>query len=209
MNFEKKHICFAIAIVIFVLLLICPCRKSPSEHLTIREANRPGTVWKTQVYTDPSTGLTIDDAYAGLIGKEPAISVIMFHRLNCSEFAPMAKVFRTARRNMENTQVRFYEEVADPLNPLDYGSYPMVIKRWRDGLDGSLQIAKYEGSFDFGEFQDWVLSDKIERMPTEWVKAWSGEVHTSREDIWPAGPTPADPYPTTLLDPSGRSHNFM
>lgn len=193
---ENSDICIALIAAIILLLMYYLCVNfNKSEYMTIREQNRPGTAWATEIYHDPNSGLVMDDAFAQLEGKVPAVRVIMYHRLNCSEFAPLATVFRKVRQQLESPQIRFYEEVADPLNPADYESYPLVLKTWKNGITQQLELAKYDGSFDFGEFQDWVLNDKIETMPKLWTRGSSGEVHSL--------------YPTSRLDPSGASHNYL
>lgn len=221
---DKVNMCVALIIAVIILLVIHICgkwREYNSEHLTVREQNRPGTAYTPEVYHDTNNAdLTIDDAYASLKGKIPDIRVVMYHRLSCSEFAPLATVYRKVRERLECPQIRFYEEIVDSLNPLDYESYPMIIKMFRNGINNTMEIAKYDGSFDFGEFQDWVLNEKIETMPRIWVKTFANEIHTSVKgqpyiplglrDMIPCSSNCGDaPYPTTRLDPSGSSHNFM
>jgi hypothetical protein len=225
---EKVDLCTALVIAIIILLLIHIFGKwhesrlnTKTERLTIREQNRPGTAYTGEVYHDLNNAdLTIDDAYAMLKGKIPAVRVIMYHRLNCSEFQPMATVFRTVKEKLECPQIRFYEEVVDALNPLDYESYPLVIKIFKDGITGIEQIAKYDQGWDPFTFNDWVLNEKIETLPRTWVRTFAGEVHTSIKgepyiplglrDYIPCSSNCGDaPYPTSSLNPMGTSHNFM
>lgn len=226
---DKINLCAALIIAVIILIIIHLYSRwydNKQEHLTIREQNRPGSAYTPEIYADEdNANLTIDDAYAALKGRIPAVRVILYHRLNCSEFAPLATVFRNVRERLECPQIQFYEEIVDSMNPIDYESYPMVVKMFKNGITQVDEVAKYEGSFDFGELQDWVLNEKIETMPTvnarAWVKTLAGEIHSMKKDqpyipynlrdMLPcSGGNCTDPdYATSQLDPSGETHNFM
>jgi hypothetical protein len=162
--------------------------------------------------------------------------------VNCSEDSPLAKVFRSVREQLESPQIKFYERIAD-FN-IGNQSYPYIVKLFKSpiymvgeqnpfscgdasnscsGISNTLyESAMYDGSFDFGEFQDWVLNPKIETLPRAWITTPDGKlepIDTSviqdrnyipcSADCTDTSIDPSMAYPTTLLDPSGASHNHM
>jgi hypothetical protein len=186
---EIQEMCLVIILLVIFYFLFCN-KKTPAEKFEIRDQNKPRTYWKPTIYSD-------DAASKQSIGS---IQVTLYHKYKCTEFSPLASLFRKLKEHMQSSQILFLEEVVEESTDpkvADYGNYPMIIKKFPHGISNKLQVARYTGSTDFGELQDWILSDAIETLTP--VGLPCGDCNKN----------PNDPYPTTSLDPSGKTHSYM
>jgi len=171
---NTDNITFAIIVVALLFVLYhlyiiwekkCKDGKSKSERYTIRQLDRPGSAYGKNLYADPLTGRAIDDLWANQ--PLPGTTFVIKYDLSCSLFSPLSLLFNRLKENIESSTIVFVSKYYDPCDQiLNYDSFPVIFKTWIDytaggsngANEGVRRMSRYNGSFDYGELQDYVLN---------------------------------------------------